>query len=1420
MYMALTAKNKLQFINGALSKPLSSDPDFFAWTRCNNMVLSWIINSVSKEIAASVISVDSAEIMWNDLRDRFSQQNGPRIFQIQKAISAMSQEDKSVSGYFTALKGLWDELLIYRPLPVCLCGKCSCGVLKTLTDYHHQEYVLQFLMGLNESYSHVKGQILLMDPLPPINKVFSLVVQHERQKEISDSLSMVSMNNNASALFTKGPSISPSPSSYHRPTASSSNPRNGKPNTMRKDRPTCTHCGVYGHTMEKCYRLHGFPPGFKFTKGQPNAEHHSAHQVSEADSSTGVLPIIQEQIQQLFALIKSNNNPDVVSSVNQVTVPSNRLVANMTGNFFACPASLHNSSHHSVFSSISTFQVASRLVNHPWIIDTGATDHMVCSLSFLTTVTAISSKFVKLPNGQFASVTHIGTVRISASLILTDVLCVPSFSFNLISASKLTKFFSCCLIFLADYCFIQNLLTWKMIGVGRENDGLFHLLDSPVLPSPVISAHSLSVKQVSSDVWHFRLGHLSDSRIKLLSQYDPSISVNTNNCCTVCPLAKQRRLPFPVSESTSNKIFDLVHCDIWGPFSTDSLNGVKYFLTIVDDFSRFTWVHLMVSKSQTRSLLVSFINLVANQFNTMVKILRSDNGIEFQMPEFYQSKGIVHQLSCVETPQQNSVVERKHQHLLNVARALRFQANLPLFFWGECVLSAAHIINRIPTPILSNKTPFECLFSVLPQFSHLRVIGCLCFVSTLHRNRSKFDPRAKPCLFIGYPYNIKGYKLFDLSTHSVFVSRDVVFHETIFPYHSSFTTSNPHFHDIVLPVPFSDGDIPSSSSSNLNPVTSIPDSIADIVPDSGIDHVPDSTLLPRQSSRIKCKPRYLQDFHCQLATSSLSPPVHYPSTSGNPFALSSVLSYNNLSSSYKHYVLSISSSIEPKYYHEAVQHSCWRDAMQAEIKALEDNDTWTLMPLPPTKTPIGCKWVFKIKHNSDGSIERHKARLVAKGFTQCEGLDYFETFSPVAKLTTVRCLLALAAINNWYLHQLDVNNAFLHGDLDEEVFMKPPPGFISKGDNRVCRLNKSLYGLKQASRQWFSKFSSTLLLHGFTQSKSDYSLFTKSTGSSFMALLVYVDDIVLASNDQQTIREFIGFLNTHFKLKDLGPLKFFLGLEIARSTAGISVCQRKFALDILSDTGHLASKPALFPMDSNAKFSASDGDLIDDPKSYRRLIGRLLYLTITRPDLTFAVHTLSQFMQAPRKPHLDAAFRILRYIKAAPGQGLFFPASSSCHLKAFCDSDWASCPDTRRSVSGFCVFLGDSLISWKSKKQTTVSRSSAEAEYRAMAAVCCEIVWLFQLLHDLQVSHSQAALLFCDSKAALHIAANPVYHERTKHIEIDCHVVREKIQQGLVRTLHVSSSNQLADLFTKPLGSAVFQALLSKMNILNIHCSS
>lgn len=264
--------------------------------------------------------------------------------------------------------------------------------------------------------------------------------------------------------------------------------------------------------------------------------------------------------------------------------------------------------------------------------------------------------------------------------------------------------------------------------------------------------------------------------------------------------------------------------------------------------------------------------------------------------------------------------------------------------------------------------------------------------------------------------------------------------------------------------------------------------------------------------------------------------------------------------------------------------------------------------------------------------------------------------------------------------------------------MSLPPGYFSReGEslppNAVCRLHKSIYGLRQASRRWFHKFSTVLLQEGFKQSECDHSLFIKVNNGLFLVLLVYVDDIVIASNNDEAIKDLKHALSTKFKMKDLGPLKYFLGLEVARNSTGISLCQRKYALDLLVETGYIGSKPSSIPTEPNLKISKDDIDLLDDPTSYRRLVGRLLYLTITRPDLCYSVNRLSQFMGAPRTRHLQVALRILQYIKRTTGQGLHFPSSSFVQIKGFSDVDQGTCPDTRRSLTGFCIFLASSLVS-------------------------------------------------------------------------------------------------------------------------------
>ncbi|CAM8972211.1 unnamed protein product [Rhodiola kirilowii] len=371
--------------------------------------------------------------------------------------------------------------------------------------------------------------------------------------------------------------------------------------------------------------------------------------------------------------------------------------------------------------------------------------------------------------------------------------------------------------------------------------------------------------------------------------------------------------------------------------------------------------------------------------------------------------------------------------------------------------------------------------------------------------------------------------------------------------------------------------------------------------------------------------------------------------------------------------------------------------MNKEIKALEDNNTWSITELPQNAHAIACKWIFKVKYHSDGSIERYKARLVAKGFTQVEGIDYHDTFAPVVKMTTVRCLLTIAAVQNWPIFQLDVDNAFLHGDLHEEVYMLTPPGFYVEERQKglVCKLQRSIYGLKQASRQWFSRFSDSLIQFGFIQSIEDYSLFTLKRNGEFIILLVYVDDVVITGTCSKLIQVIKDFIHEKFKIKDLGNLKYFLGIEVARSKDGIFINQRKYVLDILEDHNYTDSKPVKTPLDTKNGLSLSTASVLSDPTIYRKLVGKLIYLVVTRPDLAFAVHTLSQFMASPTEDHLRAAHRLLRYIKSAPAQGIFFSASSNLQLRGFCDADWASCPLTRRSVTGYCMLLGSSIISWK-----------------------------------------------------------------------------------------------------------------------------
>lgn len=440
-----------------------------------------------------------------------------------------------------------------------------------------------------------------------------------------------------------------------------------------------------------------------------------------------------------------------------------------------------------------------------------------------------------------------------------------------------------------------------------------------------------------------------------------------------------------------------------------------------------------------------------------------------------------------------------------------------------------------------------------------------------------------------------------------------------------------------------------------------------------------------------------------------------------PYPLNAYVSDLKFSVPHQAFLAAMTAGEEPRSYSEAIKHRVWRDSMKREVVAHEELGTWDLATLPPGKTAIASKWVHRIKYNADGTIERHKSRLVGCGNRQVAGEDYDETFAPVVKMTTVRSLLSLVAKRGWELHQMDVHNAFLHGDLEEEVYMRLPPGFTHSDPRKVCRLRKAIYGLKQASRCWFAKLSNALLEFGFVQAYEDYSLFIYTKDSKEVRVLVYVDDLVLASNDLSLLTKFKTYLGDCFRMKDLGKLKYFLGIEVARSDEGIFLSQRKYALDIIKDCGLLGAKPVFIPVEQNHQLASDKGPLFSDPQKYRRLVGRLVYLSNTRPELCYAIHLLSQFMKAPHVAHWDAALRVVRFLKGCPGQGILLRSDSSLKLSVYVDADWSTCPITRRSLSAFVVLLGGNPISWRTKKQDTLSHSSAEAEYRAMAAATKEM---------------------------------------------------------------------------------------------------
>lgn len=999
---------------------------------------------------------------------------------------------------------------------------------------------------------------------------------------------------------------------------------------------------------------------------------------------------------------------------------------------------------------------------------------------------------------------------------------MPRITKNLLSISRLTADNNIYVEFHDSACFVKDKLTGRTLLEGRIKDGLYQL------PSSTTSANKnfhafLSIKET----WHRKLGHPNS---KVLSEVMKNCNIKTSTkeefeFCEACQFGNAHKLPFKNSVSRAVEPLDLVHSDVWGPAPISSVSGFKYYVHFLDDCSRFTWIYPLKYKSEVLQAFIQFKNLVENQFNKRIKALQCDGGGEFKaLNKVLQEAGIQLRESCPYTSAQNGRAERKHRHVVESGLTLLAQAKMPLQYWWEAFSTAVFLINRLPTCVLEDKSPYQQLFNKLPDYGAMKIFGCACYPCLKPYNQHKLQFHTTQCVFLGYSGSHKGYKCLS-STGRIFISRHVVFDEKHFPFQNGFLNTRKPAEPLTNSINFLFPIVTTGTTitNNAQELTDSGEATAENHATSDTDtHVTSNRSNNTPSSRSRSE---LQEEPQQVdATDSVSHNSE-PENTAEPSNHHQMVtrSKNGVFKTKRPYIGAAErkqeKKQEPETVSEAMEQPEWKEAMAAEFKALIKNNTWNLVPFQDQKNIIDSKWVFKTKYKADGTIERRKARLVAKGFQQTPGLDYYETFSPVIKASTVRVILSIAVHYNWEIRQMDINNAFLNGELKETVFMRQPEGFVdATRPQHVCKLTKAIYGLKQAPRSWYDKLKNALLKWGFRNTKSDSSLFVLMNKDHITFLLIYVDDIIITGSNSKFLKSFITQLNVMFALKDLGSLHYFLGVEVCRDEGGLYLKQTKYIFDLLRKFNMENVTFCPTPMVTGRSLS-EEAELMKNPTIYRRAIGALQYLTNTRPDISYAVNRLSQYMQAPTALHWQCVKRVFRYLKGTMDYCLHLKPSADLDISGFSDADWATNTEDRKSVAGYCVYLGESLITWSSRKQRAVSRSSTESEYRALADLAAEVAWIRSLLQEIKLNIPRTPILWCDNLSAKALASNPIYHSRSKHIEVDVHYIRDQVLSNKVTVAYVPTSDQTADCLTKALTTTRFSQLRDKLGVVKLPSS-
>jgi hypothetical protein len=905
-------------------------------------------------------------------------------------------------------------------------------------------------------------------------------------------------------------------------------------------------------------------------------------------------------------------------------------------------------------------------------------------------------------------------------------------------------------------------------------------------------------------------------------------AVMENHVCKGCMMGKKHRHAFNSKmHDPAKRVLYRLHADLSGPMHIDSVGGGKYLLLIVDEYSRMAFGWIIKRKSDAAEHIMEFCRSAKVQQGVPVVEFHSDSGGEFiskELEEFFKLEGVTATTTVAHTPQHNMVAERRNRTVFEQARAMMYHAGVPVSLWADAVLTSIYVGNRVVLVRDTKKTPLELWCGQKPDVSKLRVFGCTAYCHVPDEERKKLEPKARKCVFIGYNELKKGYRVMTVCSQlRVRCSRDVTFHETDFTgaqelrQYGRFASDEEDAEDFDTTLE----KLCFRGETELIKIVSTEEAAK----------VKGKAEDASRSSVVRTSDKVRQESRDSAAGTRRSTRVSVPVMrygGGDPKLLAQA-----------HTVEQVSSVVElpelPTTYEEAVngpEGSKWAEAIKKEYDAMDALKVWTVVKRPPGVKPMGNKLVLKRKLTSDGkAIEKYKARSTAKGYTQVKGVNYSETFAPTLNLRTLRVLLAIAAAKDLEIKQIDVQTAFLNADIKEDLYMDLPEGYrmdLPHDGTWVCKLQKALYGTKQAPHNWNEDLNESLIGLKYERSISDPCVYWKHSRSGRTIIIgVFVDDCTVICDKEDLVEweETKNQLTHRYDISDMGDAEHLLGMRVRRDRANrtLTLDQAAYTERKLRQYGMWDCRSVDTPSAAGVDLTVSEAEVISEKDQkeieqfdYCGVVGSLMYASVlTRPDISYSVSVLTQYMQKPHKKHVIAAKRVLRYLRGTVDLGLTLGPGSTEGPElgpVFSDSDWAGDKQDRKSRTGFVIKVAGGVVDWGSHKQSVVALSSSEAEYVAAATVTREVIWLRGLLKEIGMEQNVPTELFVDNQTAISIVNSPTKQsDRTKHIDVRHHFVRDAVADNIIKPSWVRTEEQEADIFTKGLGTMLFKKFRMKV---------